>query len=149
MRIFIVILCLFSMIYAKDSIKNPKKDSNITNEQNIQKYPISIIKNNKILYKNIYLDFGVSTKKYNKKNILKTNIIASKTSHNLFRDSKNVCENLFILALKDLQSQAITIGGNKVINIISSRQNTKDKKNFYCNVGSIFSYVTLTGDVVK
>lgn len=130
---FVFLFCImFYPLYA-DTQDIPLP--NLKKSQNISK-----------LHKNITLQFS----KNPKRSILrKQGIIANKMASHVFKDSKEVCYMLFFSALKDLQTQALLLGGTKVGNIESYLNNSPKRivKHFQCKSGAMFSIVTLRADV--
>lgn len=132
---FILLYCLLSsVLYANTKIQNVPMP-------NLKKSQTS-----GILYKNIVLQFGKNPKRA----VLKQQgIVASKVSHNIFKNSTYICTMLFFSALKDLQTQALRIGGSYVGNIESyiDGKSSSITKHFKCENGLFFSVVTLRADV--
>ncbi len=121
-------------------------------ESNIKEYSIPNLKKSKeaknILYNNISFQFNVNKRRLK---IKQKDIIVSKITQNIFKqDSKMACQKLFLFALKDLQEKAIKINGNKIINIKSFLGNSSysSTKKFKCDVGNVFSVVTLKADIM-
>lgn len=164
---FLILLLQIDLI-AKDSknAKNIKNQDSKTqdskqNVSNIKTFPMPNLNSKEakdILYAGVQLQFNTKIKK----NIIKSNIIASKISNNLFSDSTQSCQMLFLYALKDLQEQALKTKGSKVVNISTHNittqnifkqnkqsKNTKKIKNFDCEVGKLFNKVILKGDIAK
>ncbi len=133
---FVFLFCMFFyVLYANAEIQN---------------IPLPNLKKSQIakdmLHKNIVLQFSKNPKRAKLK---RHGIIASKTTHNVLQDSTHICTLLFFSALKDLQEQALQIGGSKVGNIESyiHGKSTPIKKHFQCEHGILFSVVTLRADV--
>lgn len=114
----------------------------------IQNIPLPNLKKatNYTPYKNITLQFGKFPKRVKPK---QQGIIASKITNHILKDSKHICTMLFYSALKDLQEQALNAGSNKIGNITSYLDNKSKplSKYFQCEIGTIFSIVTLRADI--
>lgn len=138
----------------KDSKTNSKnanlESNNIKDSITLKEIPIPNLKTDKVakekLYPHITMQFGLNKKKKNK--VLKS-VISSKISSPLFNDSKDICKDLFMSALQDLQNQALQLKASKILNIISNEKKPQNAKTFSCDVGKMFSKVTLKADIVK
>ncbi|MDY5184523.1 hypothetical protein [Helicobacter trogontum] len=133
--LFVVLFCMMSCaLYANTDIQDVPLP-NLRESHSLDK-----------LYKNVTLQFSKSSKKSIPK---KQGIIASKMTHHIFKDSKEVCLMLFFSALKDVQMQALQLGGTKIGNIESYLNGSSKRitKYFQCKSGFIFNIVTLRADV--
>lgn len=145
----------------KNTKQDSKKQTTESKTDSFRQFSLPNFKDSKIagvLYSHILLDFNTS--KVPKNRILK-HISVSKIGNNMFEDSTKVCERLLISGLQDLQKEAIKLNGTKVLNIttfssknasLDSNKNAKKvskNRTFNCEVGTIFSKVTLQGDIVK
>ncbi|RDU65864.1 hypothetical protein CQA53_05275 [Helicobacter didelphidarum] len=159
-KIIMLLLCLNCLLliakdsYAKKSSqsKQEKQTQDSTQKAQIQQLKLPNFNKSKeakeTLYQSISLQFGNTKKKYK---ILKKGIIASKMTHNLFKDSTKTCNELLLIALKDMQEQAINTNGTKLINIVSNFPNTSHNSSttFQCEVGSVFTIIMLKANIAR
>ncbi len=102
----------------------------------------------RIIYNNIVFQFTTNKRKVKTK---QKDVIVSKTMQNIFeKNQENTCKTLLLFAIRELQQQAIAIGGKRIINIKSyiDNQSYSNAKKFKCKVGTIFSIVTLKADIM-
>ena len=139
--ISILFYCIICHVWAKDT--STQSDMRYLIIPNLQKNKEA----KAILYPYVSIKFGKNKSSGIK--ILKKDIIASKMTHIIFKDSKKVCENLLFFAIKDMQEQAIKNGGTKILNTIShaATEPHNSKQTFQCKVGKLFAIVVLQGDV--
>lgn len=146
MKIFFIVM-IFVIFQGINFGKDSKK---VTDSITLKEMPIPNLKKDKLakekLYPHITMQFGINKKKKTK--VLKQ-AISSKISSKIFNDSKDICKDLFIAALQDLQAQALQLKASKVLNIISNDKKPQNSKTFSCDVGKMFSKVILKADIVK
>lgn len=149
MNLFIKILLLQMLLIAQNAMF-AKDLSKKTNALSLKVLNMPNLKTNKLakemLFKHIQMQFGL---RQNKKSKGVKKAISSKISSNILNDSKNICEVLLINALKDLQDQALNFKASKITNIITNELNPKSSKTYTCDIGKVFSKVTLKADIVK
>jgi len=75
---------------------------------------------------------------------------SNKKTNAFNKSDKEACEWAFLSAMIALQSRAVSVGGNAVINIHSFyyKQDFSSATEFECGVGNVVAGVTMVGDVV-
>lgn len=117
----------------------------------IQNIALPNLKTSQIAAAMLHKGVGIHTAKLPKKTRFKQQgLLASKMTQHIFGESSTACTQLFFTATRDLQDQALKVGGSKLANLtsIAGDKTLPIAKHFQCEVGSLFVRVTLRADAL-
>jgi len=82
--------------------------------------------------------------------IISTKELTNKKTNAFLKSDQTACEWAFLSAIKQLQAQAQSLGGNAVVNIESyyKKDSFVSNDQYECHAGAVMAGVALRGDVV-
>lgn len=83
--------------------------------------------------------------------VLAKDLVSNKKTNGFNKTPKRACEWAFLSAVKSFQDRAASMGGTKVVNLVSyyKKSTFRSSKEFECHDGNLITGVALKGDIVK